>query len=390
MKRIVFLLCLCVWALMGCNSNTHTESPSGSIFSKPWYKRYTGMVAGKPVVVNLYFYSVKQISDGLVAFGGSYYYRNTGESVGLIEAEIKGDLVRMTEFIETERHDDNGKAKAPEWLVHVSDTGIVGTWKSADGKQKGDISLKENYDNGSYAFDIVAIEDSMIVTRTDGPCGMRIEHNMLTPAATVNKDDAAFLTSALLHELHADSLGATDMAGYIRASNKKGFAYYRKMLESTAGDSAEVEGMYDWEETVNATCDYNDKGLVVYNLSWYNYSGGAHGDYRGLYVCADVAGRKVLHLPDVVVVDTPRLRAMLEQAARKSFRIKPADALSTRLLVDTIPMPANFSISDRGITFHYNPYEVAAFIEGDVSFYFSYAQLGNLLTPYMKQRMGVQ
>jgi hypothetical protein len=107
-------------------------------------------------------------------------------------------------------------------------------------------------------------------------------------------------------------------------------------------------------------------------------------------VCADVAGRKVLHLPDVVVVDTPRLRAMLEQAARKSFRIKPADALSTRLLVDTIPMPANFSISDRGITFHYNPYEVAAFIEGDVSFYFSYAQLGNLLTPYMKQRMGVQ
>ena len=78
---------------------------------------------------------------------------------------------------------------------------------------------------------------------------------------------------------------------------------------------------------------------------------------------------------------------MLETLVRKKFDMKPEDSLSSRLLVDTIPFTENFIISETGITFFYNAYEIASYADGDSDYYLSYSQLGDMLKPEFRARM---
>ncbi len=385
MSRNYRWLLLLPFLFIACK-DSKKNTLEGSVFSKPWYKRYTGTVAGQPVVVNLFYYKSEEVSEGLVAVGGYYYYPDKSEIIALSEDDINDNEIHFTEFVETER--DEVRKGHPEWFLRITDSGATGRWKSADGRKTMEIVLSEKYEEGAYPFDILSVQDSVLYAEKKNDIVMLTDHNILIPSRLMKNEDAEFVVKAILHEMGGDTLGAKTMNEFISASNKIYFADFRKTIGELVkkGDTADLFHT-NWDMTINSSCEYNGKGFVVLDFSMYNYSGGADGNYQSHYINVDITGRKVWHLNDIITVDTTRLYALFDAEARKCFGIKPTSTLKDYLIYDVVPPTDNFAISDRGLTFHYNPLEIATTPDGDVALFLSYAKLGDLLKPEFKTRM---
>lgn len=387
MLRALSVLLLIPFLFVACDSNTTTTTKS-DVFTGRWYKRYTGTVAGRQVVLNLYYYR-QAGKDGIISAYGNYYYRNKSQIISLSYVDMKDNEVYLAEYLETDRTEDD--KPAARWRIKMTDAGaaLQGTWTSADGVTTSDVVLKENYDGG-YPLEYFVSKDSTFYTVSDGVFALHIEYVYLVPAAAMSRADAQFVEQALLHALGADTMGAASLSEYIKVQNKIEFAEYRQALGEDLKNNGKLEGEHNnWESSRSVYCMYNDKGLLVLELDSYDYGGGAHGNTWSSYVCVDVKERKVWRLRDILNADTAALYAMLEAEARTTFDIKPGDSLGGTLLVDTIPLTENFVISERGITFEYNTYEVASYVEGPVAFFLPYTKLDAMLTPEFKKRMGL-
>lgn len=381
----LFSLLLLTCLLYSCSSN---QKPT-SIFTcqtSHCYKRYTGKVAGQDVVVNMIYY--KDSGSDVPAASGSYYYSGKSQIISLSPDSLVDNMIHLTELVSTER-DTGENTKHPHWAIAIDEKTIKGNWISADGTHTETIDLHENYDD-AYSFDVLSLKDSTAFKGKKATYIIRTEQTILVPSATANKDDAAFITSTLLHELGGDSIGARDLITYMKHDNQRKFADYKSTLTEMMKTNDSFEGESDnWFSDMHSACVYNSKGIVDFYFSSYYFCGGAHGIDGSICICLDVKEKKVWRLQDVLTVDTPKLSALLEAEVRKQFALKPTDTLSFTLSVDTIPVTGSIIISARGITFHYDPYDIACYAMGDVSLYLSYTQLGDMLKPEFKKRMGL-
>ncbi len=391
MLRITYILAVIALSFLACNNSSTTPPPAqqGAAGRQGhWYARYTGTVAGRPVVANLYFYA--DSTGAVQSVSGNYYYSDKSQLIDLSSNNKMEDKIHLSEYVQTVR-DPEGNKKSPEWVITIDTAGIKGKWYSADHKTIGDVVLHENYDGAACRFAVITGGDSLSYKLTNGLYWLREEHTFIVPSEDMNKEDAAFITSALLHELGGDTLGATDLEGYVKAVNKERSAAYKRTLDELVNDNDTLEHeSYNWESDLSTLCVYNDKGLAVFNFNQYDYSGGAHGNNWSRYICLDVKEKKVWRLSDILDADGRMLSAILEKEARTNFDIKQGDPLNDQLLVDTIPVTDNIIISGLGLTFHYNAYEVACYAEGEVSFFLPYAMLKDMLKPEFKKRMGLQ
>ena len=101
-----------------------------------------------------------------------------------------------------------------------------------------------------------------------------------------------------------------------------------------------------------------------YTITDYSYTGGAHGMNTETCLVFSQETGEPLSLEDIFREDCiTALPELLMKHVSEAFE-NPSDA--DYLLVREIPVTENFSISDSGITFIYNPYEIAAYAAGTI------------------------
>ncbi|MFM6965199.1 MAG: RsiV family protein [Sphingomonadales bacterium] len=113
-------------------------------------------------------------------------------------------------------------------------------------------------------------------------------------------------------------------------------------------------------------------------------TGGAHGMYGESYFYVDKTTGKELHLKDFLHTNAAMLKAA-ESTFRKTVGIpqsKPFDQTEYSF-GGKFYLPDNFKITQKGITFSYNPYEVSNWANGIVEFTMTKAQLA----PYLKRKI---
>jgi len=113
-------------------------------------------------------------------------------------------------------------------------------------------------------------------------------------------------------------------------------------------------------------------------------TGGAHGMYGESYFYVDKTTGKELHLKDFLHTNAAMLKAA-ESSFRKTVGIpqsKPFDQTEYSF-GGKFYLPDNFKITQKGITFSYNPYEVSNWANGIVEFTMTKAQLA----PYLKRKI---
>lgn len=387
------LLLVCI-TLVACGGHAgNNAGDTGSIADKAyalsgqWYRHYTGTIAGKPVHLNLTYYSQQ--------LRGTYYYGNSGLPIGLYNGEdtTKGDTSQyITEDAETERNDNNDYTNNPHWVVTFAGKSITGKWVSRDGKKMYDINLKEDYPAGTYQFDIAMADSS---------AGMGIatavtSYQVSMPGVEMNKDDKYFLDTLLIRDLGCEPSANNDFVAcmhrrngdYLQAVFADAGTTDHDPADTTDHDAADSLQNHN-ESSKNSWVMYNEHGLVVFESLGYLYMGGAHGMYGSTYTCADVQGRRVWKLGDIMKVDTVKLMDLIELEARRQYKIKKGEKLSTQLLVDTIPVTDNIYFTESGITFNYGIYEIASYADGQSSFYIPFSKVMDMLLPDFKKRMGL-
>jgi len=137
--------------------------------------------------------------------------------------------------------------------------------------------------------------------------------------------------------------------------------------------------MYKWtftrEGTFTGAC--KARKLQTYQGSYSEYTGGAHGIYGlGCDVFDLTTGEKILE-EDLFIDDySSQLCDILAEAVELSLPEEDREALFGS------PEPnGNFSVSEEGITWVYNPYEIAAYSSGIIEVPVSWEALKPILQP---------
>lgn len=385
--RTAFALLILLLITASCNNAP--ERPPGSatisgtidtIPSSETYKRFSGSIAGQPVVLNL------QVSKrGYAVMVGSYYYISQGKPIGLY---ILPDSTVKNGYLVDEDPEVKNSDTQPHWKFVYDGNTMSGKWTSADGKKTYDISLKEDYPQRSYHLGIWAKEDSIPYQRGKARAVATVSYQILVLQHST-KEETDFFNKCIHQELGCDKMPEASLDQCVQTQIDSYAAGYKREL-ADVDDTLLSESFNNYYQGISLDVLYNNNGWLIVESNLSDYSGGAHGNYGVSYLNMDMQNKKLWKLEDIMTVDSAKLQTILEKQARKAFDIPEGDKLSDGLLTDRVMPNGNFYITNTGITFVYNPYEIAAYAYGIASFFIPYTQIKELLKPEFVQRMQLQ
>lgn len=120
--------------------------------------------------------------------------------------------------------------------------------------------------------------------------------------------------------------------------------------------------------------------LLVYSISRSSYTGGAHGVYTLSWHNYSIAGGYELALSDLFTPEQQEsLLTLIKHKLYEQFEATGDEDLAAQgLFPEYIAATENFEVSEDGITFYYNPYDIAAYALGRIEVHISSQELSEL------------
>lgn len=379
MKWLYLVLFSCL--LASCDNDAPQQKfvnqSDVAVDNNTYYKRYSGTIAGQPVVLHL--------SSDKGALSGSYYYVKQGKPIGIYFSK---DTTIADGYLVAEPSATREDEREAIWKIKLKDNTIIGKWTSPDGSKTYDINLKEEYPTGSYQLSIWEKEDSIRYKADKPEPAATIAYKLLRGSSAMKNEDVQFIEKLIMHELGADSLNAITIEDCVKKQIDNYGKWYRGILAEEP-DSNLGESWNNYYSGVAMDVIFNDNNWLVMEMSGSEYTGGAHGNYGVSYMNIDMQQKRVWKMEDVMTVDSNKLNLLLDAEARRYFAIAATESFEDRLLTDKVMPNGNICITPTGINFVYNPYEIASYADGIITLFLPYSQLKDLLKPEFKQRMGI-
>ncbi len=120
--------------------------------------------------------------------------------------------------------------------------------------------------------------------------------------------------------------------------------------------------------------------LLVYSISRSSYTGGAHGMYTLSWHNYSIAGGYELALSDLFTPEQQEsLLRLIKHKLYEQFEATGDEDLAAQgLFPEYIAATENFEVTEDGITFYYNPYDIAAYALGRIEVHVSSQELSEL------------
>lgn len=133
-------------------------------------------------------------------------------------------------------------------------------------------------------------------------------------------------------------------------------------------------------------CDslvYNQNGIVSITLLSQEYTGGVHGNDLLTTLNYDLEQNEVI-TPSALFLDSKdsRIVELLLGKLMEEFEVNTPEDLEYAGIFNyqVLEVTNNFYFTDEGITFYYNPYELAAYALGPIQLSVSYSELAPFLS----------
>lgn len=162
-------------------------------------------------------------------------------------------------------------------------------------------------------------------------------------------------------------------------------------IDSYGEDIEAAATWMSYEETVDGCVLYNNHGLLSYQVRIYSYTGGAHGNtktYNGVF---DLQAKEVLCLSNIFEeLSLNNLNQLMRQRLAQQYECQTVEELSERQLFfapEEIEATENFYVGATGISWLFDPYDIAPYSTGEVVVELTWDELYPLLksdTPIMK------
>ncbi len=143
----------------------------------------------------------------------------------------------------------------------------------------------------------------------------------------------------------------------------------------------ELSGNWYHEEYI----DLFSKTTATYTLSNMStgYSGGAHGYHAISFRNFSIKTQKELKLNELFVSDSNKtLHTIAQKYYKMLHNLKANQSLvDNGWFEDKFILAENFSITPRGLLFHYNSYEIKPYAEGHTRFLLPYSKIKKIINP---------
>ena len=380
MVRTCFLMLLLHALLISCsdtsNETTHTTADTATIAGNinptdNFYKRLEGTIAEQPVVMHL--------QKTANRYDGIYYYKNNGRWLQLFVDSVSADTLYIEEWANGDNWTQREMKNAHLRLAIRS--GAEGVWISGDGKKIYTLTLKENYPEGAYPFYIQTYSDSIFAfDQMKGSPKATIEY------AFVASEENEWLNTQIKKIMRLDP--ASDFKTGLQKAATEYLQEYKKELTGYNDTSGMPMETLNYMQMQQAYVRYNANGFVVLEHSYYEYTGGAHGNYGSTFYCLDVKEQKKIQLSDLLTADSVTLQPLIEKYFREQYHIGKK-ALNTVLFENYLGPNKNFYFNEKGMGFLYNPYEAASYAQGQINVFIPFTAIKQYLTSSIKQRLSI-
>ncbi|TZF84464.1 DUF3298 and DUF4163 domain-containing protein [Pedobacter sp. BS3] len=125
-------------------------------------------------------------------------------------------------------------------------------------------------------------------------------------------------------------------------------------------------------------------GIIGFETYSSEYTGGAHPNYNYSYENYDLSRHKNMLLDDLFTPENKlKLDSIAEAIFRKQEKLSPDASLKDDYFFENgkFALNQNFLITDKGLLFLYNPYEIKAYVYGVTKLLIPYNQIEDLLKP---------
>lgn len=336
-----------------------------------FYKHMEGTInENLPIVMNL------ENNDGQLS--GTYYYKRYGIPIR-IEGTLEGSSVNLTE--QTWQGKTTGKFSG---TFNASGSIIQGTWSNPDGTRSFPFRLTENYNNAIEFESYTYTDKYHFKGKPDNPA-MTVELQYFYPVSYVKNHSAL---TKMRNQLETNLFGQLAVHGQPETCLKKAaessFDEYKEM-EDEFGDDEEPF-MMEWEYDMTTHIELNDFDILSYSDSYYSFSGGAHGMYGIAHYTFDMKTGQQLGLEDILIAGyEDQLSNLLSERLLEDVNAYSEGTVKTLVehgfWDDKINPTDNFYIAKNGLTFTYNPYEIAPYAVGSVVVFLPFKELSNILKP---------
>lgn len=226
-----------------------------------------------------------------------------------------------------------------------------------------------DFDSVSYRKDV---KEALIEGRTDS-LTLKIRAEIPDTPENIKEDILAALFGSEYCTLPVHSAIDAYAADYLEVYREENLP-----LAGLAGN--EISMALSWEKYITGefTGTY-DRKYVNYTVTDYSYTGGAHGmNSETNYIFRLDNGEKV-GIDDIFIEGNEDKLSEMIMASLKDNGNEGDRSAADYLLVKKIEPTGNFHISGKGVTFIYNPYEIAAYAAGTIKITIPWTELGDIM-----------
>lgn len=227
---------------------------------------------------------------------------------------------------------------------------------------------------------VISLTGCFVTSRAKGPTVETI------PVGACNPLPCAKITIATLPEL-PDSFAPTARAAIVDRVDQALYAplddaespitreRFVQGVQAQYDDYMQVKDpgtIVDWQVSRSAFIIYANQDFASVVVKNDGYLGGAHGFSEEQIFVFDGRSGKALSWDDIL---SPGSKEIFLKAAEAEFRrardLKPTETLEEAGFTfenNTFWLSDNFAVTDKGISLHYNPYEVGPYVMGATDF----------------------
>ena len=220
------------------------------------------------------------------------------------------------------------------------------------------------------------LEDSVAAENVEAGCNVSCSFEYVTGGVSQEVMDRINASIVANHLLFDEADGSTD----VPAACKQ---WVSSMLDGYSGEVEEYASDYEEDDAWMFNFEYGRTGrfggackarhLQTYDFSGNSYTGGAHGMYGVAHDVFDMTTGEIVTEEDLFAEGYEDGVAALLAASLETYL---AEAEEDAEMMFSEPTPnGNFGVSEEGVTWTFNPYEIASYALGVIDLTVSWADL---------------
>ena len=138
---------------------------------------------------------------------------------------------------------------------------------------------------------------------------------------------------------------------------------------------------FGWEAKIEGEVKYKSENILNITINHYTFTGGAHG-YAGLrsLIFDPKTGKKIPN--EKLFKNWNLFKVFAETKFRQKYKIprdQPINSTGMFFENDVFQAAQNIFFTNEGIVLHYNPYEIAAYVDGSRALLIKYEEANDYL-----------